>query len=415
MSPTGHAENRLGVEFDLFDPRVHAAGGLSGLFTELRASCPVAWHPRTRDARSGFWVLTRHADVVALARNRAAVTSTQGNMLDTLLRGGDAASNQMMSTSDGAAHARFRQVLKGAFTSATLMRLEERLNRTTRRLLATAVEREECDFAETVSARVPLDAVCELLGVPEHDRERLFHITRRAIAPTTPDQPAMIVRRARADILLYFHKLAFGPDRTRTGLVAQLATSVVDGRRLTVGEVVSNCYNLVIGGVEATPFAITGAMYALVQAPDQWVRLRRGAVDPNTAVEELLRWTTPAMYLGRTVVRETTMHGVRMSPGDVVTGWYKSANFDPDEFVDPMTLNLDRRPNHHLTFAYGHHFCVGAALARMELRILLTLLLDLGITAELSGRPKPVYSSFVSGLTSLPVRLAADHPEAARS
>ncbi len=191
------------------------------------------------------------------------------------------------------------------------------------------------------------------------------------------------------------------------GLVAQLASAVIDGRALTTGELISNCYNLVIGGAEATPFAMTGALHALIQAPDQWERLRSGSVDLDSAVEELLRWTSPAMYFGRTATRAFELHGVPIAEGDVVTGWYRSANFDPDEFPDPLTLDLGRQPNRHLAFAYGHHFCVGASLARLELRCLLKAIRELGVSAELIGAPGPVYSSFVSGFSSLPVRLSA--------
>jgi cytochrome P450 len=179
----------------------------------------------------------------------------------------------------------------------------------------------------------------------------------------------------------------------------------VDGVRLTDDEVMLNCYSLILGGDETTRLAMVGAVQALIEHPEQWRALKDGSISTASATEEILRWTAPAMHVGRTATEDVDLHGHRIRAGDIVTGWVISANFDETVFANPRTFDLARAPNRHLTFSYGPHFCLGVHLARLEIRALLEALCSTVDRIEAAGTPRPIFSNFLRGFSSLPVRM----------
>ncbi|MGW2426313.1 cytochrome P450 [Streptomyces sp. NPDC001709] len=405
LTPT-EADRPLAPDVDLTDPRTHAEHDLRAIFSQLRARAPLAWHPPASDGSPGFWVVSRHADVMAVCRDNERYVSTRGNVLATLLNGGDSAGGRMLAVSDGPRHNRTRRLLWQAFTPPALASLKERITVATRSLVENAVSQGECDFAQDVAAHIPLRAICDLLGVPESDRSFILRHTSTALSSDTSDTSDGASRLSQGELLLYFSRLARKRRAdAQDDLVSLLANGTVDGSRLTDDELVLNCYSLILGGDETTRLAMISGVHALMNHPEQWRALRTGAVSLETATDEILRWTTPAVHLGRTATADVTLHDTLIRAGDVVTAWTLSANFDEAEFDRPDRFDLSRTPNRHLTFAYGPHFCLGAHLARIEISALLAGLRDQVRAIESAGAPRPIYSTFLRGFSSLPVHL----------
>jgi cytochrome P450 len=313
----------------------------------------------------------------------------------------------MLAVTDGPRHAEVRRIITGALESQ-LGRLATAIGEQVRQLVAQALEQENCDFGQDVAAQVPLAMICDLLAIPSQDREYIHRLGSSSVSSHEPDQTTADAWTSKNEILAYFielaeeRRLAPGDD-----LVSQLATARIRDRPLSTDEIVFNCYSLILGGDETTRLAMTGAVLALSEHPAQWRALGQGDVGIETSVEEVLRWTTPSRHLGRLATRPAEFGGGRIEAGDIVTVWPASANFDEREFARPDEFLLDRRPNRHVTFAYGPHFCVGARLGRVQLTATLTALRDLVAGIEVTGPPARVYSNFLGGTCNLPVLLKA--------
>ncbi|KUN96934.1 cytochrome P450 [Streptomyces caeruleatus] len=392
---------------NLADPRLHAESDLSAVWHHLREHQPVHRNPAT-DSAPGFWVVTRHADVTSVYRDNTVFTSEGGNVLETLLAGGDSAAGRMLAITDGDRHRQLRRILLSAFSPRALEPIVASVRRTVERLLREAIEKGSCDFAADVAAGIPLGAICDLLGVPDRDRAYVLSLTSSALGSHEADSTAADAWIAKNEILLYFADLA--RDRRDSGhadVIALLAGSQVNGLPLDDDEIMLNCYSLILGGDETARLSMVGAALALLEHPDQWQALKRGDAAIDTAVEEILRWTTPALHSGRTATTDTEVGGHLVRAGEIVTIWNASANQDERIFDAPGELRLNRTPNKHVTFAYGPHFCLGAYLARAEIGAVLAGLRDLVAQMEQTGPAKPVYSNFLSGLSTLPLALKA--------
>lgn len=390
---------------NLADPGTHAARDLTGHYAELRRSQPLGWHPPPRSGAPGFWVLSRHEDVSTLCRDPARFGSSRGNVLDTLLAGGDSAGGRMLAVTDGERHTALRRILREPFTPEALAEIQRRIAAAAMNLVAQAVARGECDFAKDVAAGIPLNAICDLLGVAEEDRDFVLRCTSAALGSEDPEGTAADARRAQGELLMHFAKITRARRaEPRADLITLLARGT-DTVRPTDDEAMLNCYSLILGGDETTRLAIIGAVQALIEHPDQWRALKAGDVSTAAATEEVLRWTVPAMHVGRTAMRDTRLHGRLIKAGDVVTGWLISANFDEEVFAAPGEFDLSRSPNRHLSFSHGPHFCLGLHLARIEISALLEALRTHVDRIEPTGTPQPIYSTFLHGYSSLPVHL----------
>ncbi|SEH00070.1 Cytochrome P450 [Nonomuraea solani] len=381
---------------DLLDPRLHADHDLTPVWRWLRAHDPVRRHDR-------FWSVTRHADVLRVIRDPATFTSLQGNMLRTLLRGHDPGAGKMIVVTDGPKHAGLRRLLTPGFGPRTLGPVTHSITEATRDLLGALVERGGGDFVAEVAAQVPLRAICELLGVPERDRQRVLELTGEAmLGEVEQGHTSMDARIAQSEILLYYTHLA----AQRRAAPGEDVISLLVSAGLTEEEVLLNCYNLIIGGDETARLAMAGGLLALATYEEQWARLRADPGLVPAAVEEILRWTTPAAHVGRAATRDTELAGRQIAAGDVVALWTVSANRDESVFDGPDRFDVGRAPNRHLTFGYGPHFCLGAQLARAELTALLTELRETVTAVEVTGPVTWLPSNFVNGLATLPVKLA---------
>jgi cytochrome P450 len=387
---------------DLVAPRTHAEHDLTEVWQMLRRDEPVAWHPA---GDSGFWVVSRYRDVTAVYSDGDAFASSRGNVLATLLAGGDSAGGRMLAVTNGPRHREIRRALQRALTPDALEELAERIIRNTRRLVERALSLGECDFAADVARHIPLAAICDLLRVPESDREALYIHTSAALCADSPDATDLEARLARNEILLYFARLRRRSDERPEGIMGILQQLTREPLALSDAELLLNCYSLLLGGDETTRLSLIGIVKALADWPDAWRRLKRGDVAIDTAVDEMLRWTTPALHAGRTSTIDQSLAGRQIAAGQIVTVWNSSANFDPAEFERPHILDLARKPNRHVSFARGPHFCLGAHLARIELGALLRVLAETTDEIEIIGQPARIYSNFLSGYSSLRVRL----------
>jgi cytochrome P450 len=390
---------------DLTDPESFADQDLREFWSGVRRDHPVYWHPPS-GAHPGFWVVARHADVLAVYRDNQRFTSERGNVLVTLLAGGDSAAGQMLAVTDGRRHRDLRNIMARALSPRALRHVSQRVRDNTRRLLRDAVDRGACDFALDVANHIPLTTICDLLGVPDRDRDFLLTLTRSALSSDERGPDDADSALARNEILLYFGDLV-AERRARPGddVISVLAGSRLDGEPLTEDVIVLNCYSLIIGGDETSRLSMIDSVLTLAEHPGQWRHLKDGDVGLDTATEEVLRWATPTMHFGRTATAEVELGGALMRPGDLVTVWHSSANRDEEAFHQPAVFDLARSPNRHVTFGYGPHFCLGAFLARVEIGELLDALRCFVSIIERTGPASRIYSNFLTGMSSLPVRL----------
>lgn len=390
---------------DVFQRREH-----HDVFTRMRAEDPVHLYEGPDGTR--FWCLTKHADVQMANRDIETFTVTRGYTL--LDYDADPVQGAMMGeTLPGMApekHARFRRVVNRGFTPKTLRLIEDHLAHKARRIVDEIVDRGACDFVEDVAAVLPLEAICELVGVRPEDRKRIFEWGN---AMTGLDDPNIgdagddgLV--AAAEMIAYADGLRSERlTEPREDIITKLTNAEVGEDGLTESEFGLFFLVLVVAGNETTRNATAHGMRALLEHPDQLAKLR---ADPSRerieqAVEEILRWSSPLLYFRRTATRDVELRGKTIREGDWVVLWYASANRDEEVFADPFTFDVERSPNDHVTFGGGGpHFCLGANLARMELRLVFTELLTRMPELELAGGVEMLRSNFVGGITSMPVR-----------
>jgi cytochrome P450 len=403
-------------EVDLTDLDNFAAGFPHELFALHRREAPVWWHEPTAHTPGGegFWSVATYDHCLEVLRDPATYSSERGGhrpyggtVLADLPTAG-----LLLNMMDDPRHARIRRLLSTGLTPRTVRRLEDDLRRRTRALLDAAAEKGEIDFLVEFAAEVPMQMICTLLGVPEADRHMLFEAVEyafdfrgdREAFETTPEQEAAQARMYEYGVALIAEKRARpGDDMLSTIVHAELADE--DPPRLTELELSSNFTLFFAAGAETTRNAIAGGLAALVERPEALARLR---ADPGLlplAIEEMLRWTTPSPMKRRTATRDTELGGRLVRAGDKVVIWEGSANRDERVFPDPDTFDITRDPNPHLAFGHGTHYCLGANLARLEMRVVFEELLDRFEGFELTGPIEWARSNRHTGIRHMPVRL----------
>jgi cytochrome P450 len=393
---------------NLVDPRTYANHDMAGIWHFLRTQDPVHWHPETAYG-PGFWVVSRYAEVSQVLRDDSTFSSEKGNVLTTMLHGGDPGAGRMLAVTDGHYHTELRKLLLRAFAPRALEGVVRRVRQITRSLVTEAIERGHCDFARDIASVIPLETICDLLDIANNDRQYVLKLTKSALSLDEESQDADGGLAARREILVYFNEL-LASRRKAPGSdpISLMVTADVDGRRLEDADIILNCYSLIMGGDETSRLAMIGAIKALIENPDQWTALKNGDVSAEDAGEEVLRWTTPTMHFGRTAAVETTLAGSRIAAGDMVTLWLVSANRDEAVFPEADRFDLGRSPNRHLSLGYGRHFCLGAYLGRVEIAAMLEALRTFVTRMHQEGPERYIYSNFLSGMRSLPVSLEGD-------
>jgi cholest-4-en-3-one 26-monooxygenase len=355
-----------------------------------------------------FWAITKHADVVELGKQPDVwLNGPQMAIFTNDIEVEDPARHLL--NMDPPDHAAYRRVASKQFTPRAVKDLVPHVLDTTREVLDAAAEKEVGDFVQDISAPITIGVIADMLGVPAEDRQLLFRWTNEVIAPTDPEfmqgTAAETLERARLELFAYFKAMSDERRRRpRNDIVSVVANGSVFGQPLPDFELLSYYLLLVAAGNETTRNAMTGGMLALLERPGEWQRLRRDPSLLDTAVEEIVRWTSPVIQFGRTAARDYVLRGETIRAGETACLFYPSANRDEDVFPDGDVFRADRRPNDHVGFGRGEHVCLGAHLARLELQTAFAQLRERLEHAEPAGPPERVRSSFVGGIKRAPMR-----------
>ncbi|MEV4754260.1 cytochrome P450 [Micromonospora sp. NPDC049559] len=390
---------------DLADPRLYGRGEPHAVWQALRDHRPVHWQPVA--GRGGFWAVTRYADAEQVLTDHATFTSTRGVFLNMLGRD-EPASDQQFAASDPPRHGRIRRPVQRELTVRAVARHTESLRADIVRLLAPALDGGTFDLTEVTGA-LPMAVLGPLLGIPAADWPRLARLVGMSVAEADPgfvlpEGVEATLRRAHRELFGYLLNLVQAHRREHRGdLVDVLAGTTVDGSPLSAGAVVANCYSLLLGASAAIPHVPNGALLELIRTG----RYAAWADRPElleSGIEEALRWTAPARHFLRCATRDTRIGGVPVAAGDAVVVWIGAANRDERIFPDPHVFDLSRSPNRHLSFGDGQHYCVGAPIARLALRIFFTELFARFASFELTGEVEYVESNWLGGIKRMPVR-----------
>jgi len=406
-------------ELDAIDPTLYVRGVAHDVFRWMRENDPLY-----RDEKNGLWIVTKYDDVSYVERRPDLFCSAQG----VRPKGGGADSLSIVSMDDPE-HARQRRLISRGFTPSRITQLMDHIRELARGLVDAVAARGRCDFVEDIAKPLPLIVIAEMLGLPVQDRARLaqWSDTMMAGEGAEGDDPRLQAageawaeyvtylvalledRRAhpRDDLISILLSSADAGDLEfdEAGLHNRMEQGELNNMGLEADELLTFLVLLLVAGNETTRNALSGGILALSEFPDERRRLATDLSLVNTATEEILRYVSPVISFTRTVTEATELRGHELAPGDVLLNLYPSANRDADVFEDPDTLRVDRNPNLHLAFGTGPHFCLGANLARTEIRILLeelfTRLPDLHVPEGAHETRGP--NSLVTTIQHLPV------------
>jgi cytochrome P450 len=379
------------------------------VFADLRESDPVSWQeePKTiwSDRGRGYWAVVRHADVREVSRNTEQFVSGLGTELFDLPVE-VARSYSGMLNMDAPEHTRFRSYVAAAFSARSVNGLQESVRSTVSAVIDDVCERGSCDFARDVADALPTSVTCDLLGVPDADRRKVAELSRSAVPLGDPEFGGLDDSfRSANELIAYGKNLRL--ERLKLpadDLMTLLATAEIDGQHLGADDVGTFFELLITAGIETTGAAIAHGLIALLEHPDQLGRWQSDFdTHAATAVEEILRWSTPVVHFRRTATIDTEVAGTAIAAGDKVLIFFNSANRDGTVFDDPHDFDIGRAPNPHLTLGGGGpHFCLGAHLARLEIRILFEELFRRLPDISISSAPTHMHSMFFNGIKALP-------------
>ncbi len=405
-------------DVDLTDLDRWSRGAPHEWFALLRSEAPVFWQDE-RDGR-GFWSLTRYGDILAASKDYGTFSSEAGGTSLMDLTPDQVQSRMSMLDSDPPKHKRLRNIVSKAFTVRAVNAYEDRIRSMFREVLDDAFAERELDFVDAVAVELPMRILCELMGVPLEDRRYLVELGNRMLGNTDPDHAGEFTA-GHADLSRYAHLPFSSPaapemfgyanalaakrrSEPRDDLTTRLLEAEVDGDRLSEHEFELFFLLLVTAGNETTRHAMSNGLLALLEHPSQRDRLLTEPALIPTAVEEILRWAPSLLHFRRTAIQDVELGGETIRSGDKVALWYISGNRDEEQFPAADRFDIGREPNRHLAFGLGGpHFCLGAHLARLELRIWLEEMLPALGRLELAGEPRRLRSNFFNGVKSLPV------------
>jgi cytochrome P450 len=388
-----------------------------GIFAKLRDERPVSFHeePPILDqetgeemvaAGPGFWAVTRYADVMQVSRDPDTFRSAPSiNIRDIPPEIAEWLGS--MINMDAPKHTKLRLIVNRGFTPRHVARIEESVRDQAREIVARVAPLGECDFVSEIAAALPLQIICDMLGIPRSDTQHIFELTNTILGVGDPEYVSSFEQLMAAGMELFQYGLDLAQqrlDHPTDDITSTLMHAEVEGHRLSPSELGSFFLLLVVAGNETTRNAISHGMLALTEHPDQraiWMADFEG-VSP-TAVEEIVRWATPVIHFRRTVHHDTEVGGQRLSEGEKVVMWYNSANRDERQFPAPYTFDVRRTPNEHAGFgAGGPHFCLGANLARREIKVMFEELLHELRDIEITGPPAYLQSNFIHGIKRMP-------------
>jgi len=397
---------------DILNPDLYVQRGYPHEeWTLLRREAPVFYYQRPNV--EPFWAITKHADIITVSGKPDLFRSTQRLFVVVEEPGmplPDEAILRQLLNMNPPEHGAYRGVVSRRFTPRAVQQLTNQIERIASEVLDGMAGREECDFVTEVSAKLPLAVIAEMFGIPRSDWAMMFRLSNAMIGPTDPeygggDTVKETLEQARLEFFQYFNQLC--EDRRkhpRDDLASALANGRVTGEPLPPFELLSYFALLIVAGNETTRNATTGGLYALIDHPDQWKRLKRDPALVAPAAEEIIRWTSPVIQFARIATADTELHGQKIREGDLLVLFYPSANRDEDVFERPFTFDIGRSPNYHLAFGIGEHYCLGANIARLELQVMFRQLAERLESVELAGPVQRMRSSFVGGIKHMPIR-----------
>lgn len=387
---------------DLVSPALYSDGDPHAHWRELRRRAP-SWHPV--EGRGGFWSAVRYRDAAEVLRDTATFTSERGTLVD-LLGHDDPAGGRQIAVTDPPRHTEMRAPLQRALTAKAVDARREVIRALVREVIAPLSDGGTVDFAELMLL-MPMAVSGTMMGVPRSDWPWMSRLTTVCIAADDPsfqdpDGREATLMRAHRELFSYFQDLTrHRRENPGDDLVSVLIGTRFEGRAMSPSEVVSNCYSLLLGANVTTPHSPNHVMAEHPGVLDEWAA-HPGVL--NTAVEEGLRWASPVNHFLRYATRDTDLGGSPVRAGDAVVVWLGSANRDEDAFEDPQRFDIRRKPNVHIAFGVGPHYCVGHNVARVTLRVMFAELLSRFTGFEPAGRPERLRSNFVSGYKHVPVR-----------
>lgn len=393
------------------DPQAYAdEARLHAALTYLRANAPVSWVD-VPDYKP-FWAITKHADIMAIERANTVFTNSPRPVLATL-EGDEQQAAIGVSTlihMDDPQHRAVRAIGADWFRPKAMRALKMRIDELAKRFVDQMVAAgPECDFVQEVAVNYPLYVIMSMLGIPESDFSRMLKYTQELFGSEDAEFQRGTTKEEQMGVLLemfqYFNELTASRRETPTeDLASAIANATIDGEPLSDIDTVSYYLIIATAGHDTTSATIAGGLHALVDNPDQRERLRANMDLMPLATEEMIRWVTPVKEFMRTAREDTTIRGVDIAEGESVLLSYVSSNRDEDVFTDPFCFDVGREPNKHNAFGYGVHFCLGAALARMEVSSFFSELVPRLESIELTGQPEHIATIFVGGLKHLPIR-----------
>ena len=393
-------------DVDLLDPDVFRTGRHHEIFSVLRAEDPIHWTEEQNGP--GFWSITRHADLITVNRDAQLFSSAEHGISIPDITPEGAMVREMMLYMDPPRHTRYRRLVNKGFTPRMIGLLETGLRTKCRLILDNVVERGECDFVIDIAAELPLQAIAEMMGVPSEDRHKLFDWTNRMIGIDDPEFEGDRESAGEAATELYLYANSLAAEKRKQlsdDILSKLLGSELDGDELTETEFDMFFMLLSVAGNETTRNATSHGMRALLDNPDQFEKLKANPKLLPGAIEEILRWATPVLHFRRTAMHDYDLAGTTIRKGDKVVIWHISANRDETVFDDPFRFDIERSPNDHIAFGGGGaHFCLGANLARMELDLIFTEILDRLPDLQSNGETEYLRSNFIGGIKHMPVK-----------
>ena len=404
------AEPHLADGLDLTDPDVLVNRIPHEEFAELRRTCPVWWNAQPYGSAGfdddGYWAVTRHADVMAVSRDSDTYSTWQNTAIVRFREGMPRENIEMqrlvMLNIDPPQHTKVRAIVSRGFTPRAINALRNALSARAERIARDALDKGSGNFVTDVACELPLQAIAELLGIPQDDRLRIFDWSNQMVGYDDPEYGADPMMAA-GELLAYAMKMAEERQQEpQQDIVTQLVNAEIDGGHLTSDEFGFFVLLLAVAGNETTRNAISGGMLAFLQHPEQWELFK--AERRRTAVEEIIRWATPVNVFQRTALCDTELAGQQIKAGQRVCIFYGSANYDEEVFDDPYRFDITRTPNPHLGFGgSGAHFCLGANLARLEIELIFNALADHTPNIRQAGEAQRLRSGWLNGIKTLDV------------